>query len=308
MEVSAKNGVATDVTIVEADPTQFGSELAGLMKLWRFQPDWQGRFEVKFQFIVDAQKWTCVAIRNPTVSVRVPTEIHVSVPQFRICDQTQEVVETELVTRTLEGIIRCDCPERRPIPGALIHVTPEPAQIPDEDRRRVARTASDGSFRVDGLPDGKYHVDVAAKGFLSKGFIFRVQRDRPERRPVGWLLGEERALEPVPVTAVREADIPVYPMAALTSGTEGVVNLRVSVSRNNIVDVHAESGSPLLAKAAADNVRTWVLQNTSVSLLNVTFTYRLIPGDCSSDQQPRVTMRFPAEVELTAKRIVKCTF
>jgi hypothetical protein len=32
----------------------------------------------------------------------------------------------------------------------------------------------------------------------------------------------------------------------------------------------------------------------------------LEPGDCSADQQPTVIMRFPHEVEVTAKRPVKC--
>ena len=78
------------------------------------------------------------------------------------------------------------------------------------------------------------------------------------------------------------------------------------MSDNEVLDVNAEAESAVLAEAAVENVRTWSLSETTVPVVHVTFTYKLLPGDCSADQQSRVTMRFPGEVEVTAKRMVKC--
>jgi hypothetical protein len=53
-------------------------------------------------------------------------------------------------------------------------------------------------------------------------------------------------------------------------------------------------------------VRSWVLIGTVVPVLHVAYRYRLIPGDCGPDQQLTVTMRFPDEVEVVAKRVIRC--
>jgi hypothetical protein len=90
------------------------------------------------------------------------------------------------------------------------------------------------------------------------------------------------------------------------AGIEGVVRLRLSTSGENVLDIKAESESPILMRAASENLRTWILQESTVPVVPVTFTCKLEPGDCSADQQPTVIMRFPHEVEVTAKRPVKC--
>jgi hypothetical protein len=277
-----------------------------LVKQWRFKPGWEGQFEITARFAVDTRLWTCVAMRNPTISVRVPTDIQITVPQFRFCDGTQAVVETGIVTGTLDGVLRCDCTNRRTISDAIIRVTPEPAQAFDEERRRLTKTARDGSFQVAGLPDGKYQVEISAQGFESKAFLFRIDNGRTGRQVIEWLVAEEPAVELNPVTVVKEADIPLYPRAAAERGIEGVVTLRVSGPPDRELSVQIESGPPMLARAAAENVRSWVFESPPASKLKITFAYKLLPGDCGLDQQPVVTMRFPTAVELTAKRVVKC--
>ena len=82
--------------------------------------------------------------------------------------------------------------------------------------------------------------------------------------------------------------------------------MRLSSEYGAVVDYDVDSAVPDLARAAEENVRTWKFRFVDVPVLLVTYTYRLMPGDCGPDQEPTVTMRFPHVVEVTAKRPIKC--
>jgi hypothetical protein len=84
-----------------------------------------------------------------------------------------------------------------------------------------------------------------------------------------------------------------------------VVKVRLSATDGEVTDVDVEATAPEFGRAAEANVRTWGAY-VRVPVLTVTYTYRLLSGDCGPDQQSRVVMRFPREVEVTAKRVVPC--
>ena len=61
-----------------------------------------------------------------------------------------------------------------------------------------------------------------------------------------------------------------------------------------------------LREAALASVRSWTLKEAPQSAFDIGYRYALIPGDCNGDQNPRVTMKLPLEVEVIAKRRIEC--
>jgi len=100
---------------------------------------------------------------------------------------------------------------------------------------------------------------------------------------------------------VEHASVTGYPAAARASGVEGIVRLSVGPDgRIEIVDGPPELSAPTLAA-----VRTWRISPPSVTA-EIRFIYSLLPGDCSGGG-PIVHMApHPAEVSISAKRVVDC--
>jgi TonB family protein len=71
---------------------------------------------------------------------------------------------------------------------------------------------------------------------------------------------------------------PTYPPIARTAHIEGEVRVRVTTDGESVTNAEAESGPPILHKAAEDNVRTWKFVPHTAGTFHVTFRYKIMSG------------------------------
>lgn len=70
-----------------------------------------------------------------------------------------------------------------------------------------------------------------------------------------------------------------------------------------MVSVTVESGQPMLAKAAQDNVRTWTFLKGEPTSFESRFSYKLNEGcDSATPENGRVVLELPTRVAITAPR------
>ncbi len=122
--------------------------------------------------------------------------------------------------------------------------------------------------------------------------------------PVVGLCGAEPPQEPLP--RVTNAAVPLYPRTADLAHIEGIVRLQVSTDGVRVADVKVEDGPPMLAKAAADNVRTWEFSQHKPTTFKVKFSYRFLPESGCYVDNSVVTLRLPTEVEVSTKVVHTC--
>jgi hypothetical protein len=114
-----------------------------------------------------------------------------------------------------------------------------------------------------------------------------------------------------PLPAVSSASVPFYPRMAQAAHIEGVVRLRISTS-DFATMIAVESGPPMLAKAAAENVNTWQFEKHAPATFEATFHYVLLPSKCDSEcncddvRTNSVQLQLPTEVEVSAKEEMTC--
>lgn len=88
---------------------------------------------------------------------------------------------------------------------------------------------------------------------------------------------------------------PVYPPLARQTRIQGDVNLQIVTDGESVREVHAETGHPLLRKAAEESVQTWKFTAHTPGTFHVTFRYKLIDSNVNVD-----FLRSPAVVEIAA--------
>jgi len=88
---------------------------------------------------------------------------------------------------------------------------------------------------------------------------------------------------------------PIYPPIARTAHIQGEVRVRITTDGESVTDAQAETGPPLLHRAAEDNARTWKFAAHTPGTFHVTFRYKLMPGDVAVS-----FLESPAVVELQA--------
>jgi hypothetical protein len=69
---------------------------------------------------------------------------------------------------------------------------------------------------------------------------------------------------------------PMYPPIARTAHVQGEVRVKFATNGESVTDAEAETGPPLLHKAAEDNVRTWKFAPHTASTFHVTFRYKIM--------------------------------
>jgi TonB family protein len=115
-----------------------------------------------------------------------------------------------------------------------------------------------------------------------------------------------------PLPSVISASVPFYPRIPQQAHIDGVVRLRISTDGNRVASVEVESGPPMLAQAAKENVKTWQFEPHSPTTFEATFRYRLLPSkcdaecNCDSTEKPSVLLQLPTEVEVNAKELKVC--
>jgi hypothetical protein len=105
---------------------------------------------------------------------------------------------------------------------------------------------------------------------------------------------------------VSVASVPFYPAPARVARIQGTVKLRVSTNGERVSDVTVEGGPSMLVPAAEQNVRTWRFREHESTTFEVTFQYKMLPGDQCDADNGEVTLRLPTEVEVSAKGIETC--
>lgn len=122
--------------------------------------------------------------------------------------------------------------------------------------------------------------------------------------PIARLCDAEPPQEALPT--VTSAAVPLYPRTADLVHIEGIVWLRVSTDGTRVSDVKVESEPPMLAKAAADNVRTWEFSQHKPTTFKVKFSYRILPESGCYVDNSVVMLRLPTEVEVSTKGVHTC--
>jgi TonB family protein len=114
---------------------------------------------------------------------------------------------------------------------------------------------------------------------------------------------------------VIRASVPSYPELARQTRIQGTVTLRVSTDGKLVSDVDAESGHPILAKAATENVKTWEFKPHAPTTFEVSFHYRLFVPDCDSEcncdrgergETESVLLHLPTDADVSAPTLLTC--
>jgi hypothetical protein len=121
---------------------------------------------------------------------------------------------------------------------------------------------------------------------------------------VAWLCDAAQSKEPLPT--VTNAAVPLYPRTPHIAHIEGTVRLRVSTDGKRISDVKVESGPPMLANAATDNVGTWEFSQHKPTTFEVKFNYRILPESVCYLDNSVVMLRLPTQVEVSTKGVHPC--
>jgi TonB-like protein len=119
---------------------------------------------------------------------------------------------------------------------------------------------------------------------------------------------------PVPITGpiaerlprVISAHVPFYPPVLQRAHYEGEVRLIVTTDGERVSKVSVESGQPMLAAAAEQNVRTWEFESHTGVTFKVRFQYRIVPEPQCFADSGTVSLRLPTEVEITVKSVWTC--
>jgi hypothetical protein len=92
----------------------------------------------------------------------------------------------------------------------------------------------------------------------------------------------------------------------------GEVLLRVSTDGTHVSSVSLESGPPMLAAAAEENVKTWQFEKHKPVQFETTFHYSTSVGgcdancNCDSAGHDTVLLNLPSDVEIIGKLIPTC--
>ena len=78
---------------------------------------------------------------------------------------------------------------------------------------------------------------------------------------------------------VVEHSEPIYPPLARQTRIQGEVSVKVTTDGESVCEAVAQTGHPLLRKAAEDNVKTWKFLSHAPSTFNVTFRYKLMESN-----------------------------
>lgn len=107
---------------------------------------------------------------------------------------------------------------------------------------------------------------------------------------------------PQKLPVVKSGEMPFYPPLANAARIQGDIHLRVTTDGSGVASVVVESGQPMLAKAAQDNVRTWKFEAHEPTSFPTLFAYHLLgEPNCKTDKSGNgeVHLNLPTQVDIT---------
>jgi hypothetical protein len=100
--------------------------------------------------------------------------------------------------------------------------------------------------------------------------------------------------------------MPLYPRMALAARVQGVVKIRVTTDGKKVASLEAESGPPMLVKAAKENILTWEFDEHKPMTFVTTFEYVIEePAECGFSNGASV-LKLPLEVRISTKGLKTC--
>jgi len=114
---------------------------------------------------------------------------------------------------------------------------------------------------------------------------------------------------PQKLPVVKSGNMPFYPPVPNAARIQGEVSLRITTDGSGVVSVTVESGQPMLAKAAEDNVRTWKFEPHEPTSFSTVFAYHLrAKPECERNKSANseIHLELPTQVEITANARGAC--
>lgn len=115
--------------------------------------------------------------------------------------------------------------------------------------------------------------------------------------------GVQDSAESLP-TLVSHADA-IYPAIARTAHVMGDVVVKIVTDGQSVVDARAESGPPLLRKAAEDNAKTWKFAPHTAGTFHVTYHFDFASSDAATATSfPNSLDRVEVKVVVPAPQLI----
>jgi hypothetical protein len=100
--------------------------------------------------------------------------------------------------------------------------------------------------------------------------------------------------------------MPLYPIAARIARVQGLVKIKVVTDGEKVTSLDVESGPPMLAKSAAENIRTWEFAKHKPTTFVSTFEYEFeSPDECTYGNGSSI-LRLPLDVRIRVKGLKTC--
>ena len=116
--------------------------------------------------------------------------------------------------------------------------------------------------------------------------------------------GAQQHKDVLPTVTV--ATVPTYPSLPREARLQGTVQLWVTTDGSRVSRVKVESGAPLLAQAAQENLKTWQLKPHAPTSFRVTFHYVITNESDCGPSNGIITLHLPTELEISVVGFREC--
>jgi hypothetical protein len=100
--------------------------------------------------------------------------------------------------------------------------------------------------------------------------------------------------------------MPLYPIMARAARIQGIVKVSVTTDGKKVTSLDAESGPPMLVKAAKENILTWEFLEHKPTTFVTTFEYVIEGPDQCMYTNGTSVLNLPLEIRISAKGIKTC--
>lgn len=105
---------------------------------------------------------------------------------------------------------------------------------------------------------------------------------------------------------VLAGSMPLYPIMARAARIQGVVTIKVTIDGKKITSLEIESGPPMLARSAKENILTWQFAEHKPTTFVTTFDYAFEETAECAYSNGTVILNLPQRVRVTAKQLKTC--